>query len=222
MRLLDYFGEASGPCGNCDTCIEPPQTWDATDAARKALSAIYRTGQRFGVLHLIGVLRGKRSERVARWEHDRLGVFGVGADLDDNAWRGVFRQLVALGLARVDHEAHGALKLDATSRPVLKGDARVEMRRLVQRPHALPKVRAASLADLPLQAADLLQRLKVWRLAEARAQAVPAYVILHDSTLADIAYRRPRDLSALARVAGIGAKKLERYGAALLQTVKED
>ena len=222
VRLLDYFGEASGPCGNCDTCIDPPQTWDATDAARKALSAIYRTGQRFGAVHLIGVLRGKHSERVARWEHDRLGVFGVGADLDEGAWRGVFRQLVALGFARVDHEAHGALKLDATSRPVLKGDARVEMRRLVQRPHAMPRVRAASLADLPLPAADCLQRLKAWRLAEARAQAVPAYVILHDSTLADIAHRRPRDLSALARIAGIGAKKLERYGAALLQTVKED
>ena len=222
VRLLDYFGETSGPCGNCDTCLEPPQTWDATDAARKALSAIYRTGQRFGAVHLISVLRGKHSERVARWAHDRLAVFGVGADLDEGAWRGVFRQLVALGFARVDHEAHGALKLDATSRPVLKGDARVEMRRLAQRPHAMPKVRAASLADLPLPAADCLQRLKAWRLAEARAQAVPAYVILHDSTLAEIARRRPRDLSALARIAGIGAKKLERYGAALLQTVKED
>src|SRR6185312_4560734 len=127
VRLLDYFGETSGPCGNCDTCLEPPQTWDATDAARKALSAIYRTGQRFGAVHLISVLRGKHSERVARWAHDRLAVFGVGADLDEGAWRGVFRQLVALGFARVDHEAHGALKLDATSRPVLKGDARVEM-----------------------------------------------------------------------------------------------
>ncbi len=113
VRLLDYFGETSGRCGNCDTCSAPPQTWDATDAARKALSAIYRTGQRFGAVHLIDVLRGKASERVTRWQHDRLAVFGIGSDLDEAAWRGVFRQLVALGFTRVDHEAHGALKLCA-------------------------------------------------------------------------------------------------------------
>ena len=217
VRLLDYFGEASAACGNCDTCIDVPQTWDATEAARKALSAIYRTGQRFGAVHLIDVLRGKQSERIARWEHDRLGVFGIGSDVDENAWRSVFRQLVALGYARVDHEAHGALRLCAASRPVLKGEARVRMRRPVERAPASPKVRAASPADLPPAAAGVLQRLKDWRTAEARAQAVPAYVILHDSTLAEIARRRPPDVAALARIAGIGAKKLERYGAALLE-----
>ena len=110
------------PCGNCDTCLEPPETWDATLAAQKALSAIYRTGQRFGAVHVIDVLRGKAGERIARWEHDKLGVFGVGADLDDAAWRGVFRQLVALGLVHVDHDAHGALKLTEASRAVLKGE----------------------------------------------------------------------------------------------------
>jgi ATP-dependent DNA helicase RecQ len=129
VRLLSYFGEHSGPCGNCDTCLEPPETWDATEAARKALSAIYRTGQRFGALHLIDVLRGKQSERVSRWDHDRLNVFGVGADLDDTAWRGVFRQLIALGFARVDHDAHGAIGLSDASRAVLKGDQTVMMRR---------------------------------------------------------------------------------------------
>ena len=219
VRLLDYFGETSGRCGNCDTCSAPPQTWDATDAARKALSAIYRTGQRFGAVHLIDVLRGKASERVTRWQHDRLAVFGIGSDLDEAAWRGVFRQLVALGFTRVDHEAHGALKLCATSRPVLRGETRVEMRRVVHRQRPLPKVRGALQADLPSPAAGLLQRLKAWRLAEARAQAVPAYVILHDSTLAEIARRRPPDLAALARIAGIGATKLVRYGAALLEAV---
>ena len=219
VRLLDYFGEASGRCGNCDTCSAPPQTWDATDAARKALSAIYRTGQRFGAVHLIDVLRGKASERATRWQHDRLAVFGIGSDLDEAAWRGVFRQLVALGFTRVDHEAHGALKLCATSRPVLRGETRVEMRRVVHRQRPLPKVRGALPADLPSAAAGLLQRLKAWRLAEARAQAVPAYVILHDSTLAEIARRRPPDLAALARIAGIGATKLDRYGAALLEAV---
>jgi len=219
VRLLDYFGETSGPCGNCDTCLEPPETWDATDAARKALSAIYRTGQRFGAVHLIDVLRGTASERVLRWDHDKLGVFGVGAGLDERAWRGVFRQLVALGYARVEHEAHGALKLAAASRAVLKGDVGVEMRRSVQRERKARRARGDAGGDLAPAAADLLQRLKAWRLAEARAQAVPAYVILHDSTLADIARRGPRDLGALAAIAGIGARKLERYGAALLAIV---
>jgi ATP-dependent DNA helicase RecQ len=219
VRLLDYFGEASSACGNCDTCLAPPQTWDATDAARKALSAIYRTGQRFGAVHLIDVLRGRKSERVTQWDHDRLAVFGVGADLDESAWRGVFRQLVALGFAHVDHEAHGGLKLTANSRAVLKGDMPVEMRRVLPRAKVLPKANAAALAGLPMAGAALLQRLKDWRLAEARAQAVPAYVILHDSTLVEIARRRPPNLTALASVAGIGARKLERYGPALLEAV---
>src|SRR6185503_16092172 len=129
VRLLDYFGEASVPCGNCDTCLAPPETYDATSEAQKALSAIYRTGQRFGALHLIDVLRGKPGERVQRWGHDQLSVFGIGADIDEGAWRNVFRQLVALGLASVDHEAHGALQLNAASRPVLKGERRIAPRR---------------------------------------------------------------------------------------------
>jgi ATP-dependent DNA helicase RecQ len=222
VRLLDYFGEASAACGNCDACIDPPETWDATEASRKALSAIYRTGQRFGAVHLIDVLRGRKTGRVLQWEHDRLGVFGVGADLDDGAWRSVFRQLVALGLARVDHDAHGGLKLTACSRAVLKGEVPVQMRRVVPRQRPLPKAKSASLVDLPATAAQRLQRLKEWRLAEARAQAVPAFVILHDSTLVEIARRQPSDLPALANIAGIGVRKLERYGAALLQAVADD
>ncbi len=133
VRLLDYFGEASTPCGNCDTCLEPPQTWDATEAARKALSCIYRTGQRFGAVHLIDVLRGRATERVSQWDHDKLNVFGVGSDLDEAAWRNVFRQLVALGYARPDHEAYGALRLTDASREVLKGEKHVEMRRVMPR-----------------------------------------------------------------------------------------
>ena len=219
VRLLAYFGEESGPCGNCDTCLEPPETWEATAAAQKALSAIYRTGQRFGAVHVIDVLRGKATERTARWDHDKLSVFGIGADLDDAAWRGVFRQLVALGFARVDHEAHGALKLTGASRPVLRGEAQVAMRRVVAR--ARPKKAARSGAGADLVPADgaLLERLKAWRLAEARAQAVPAYVILHDSTLAEIARRRPHDDDGLAGIGGIGAAKRARYGAALLELV---
>jgi ATP-dependent DNA helicase RecQ len=216
VQLLAYFGEASGPCGNCDTCLTPPQTWDATEAARKALSVIYRTGQRFGAVHLIDVLRGKAGERVAKWDHDRLAVFGIGADLDEAGWRNVFRQLVALGLAQVDHESFGALKLTEASRPVLKGEQKVEMRRAVATAARGRRTRTGIVAGLAPADAGVLERLKQWRLAESRAQAVPAFVILHDSTLAELARRRPRTLTDLAGIPGIGARKLERYGAALL------
>ena len=219
VRLLGYFGEASVPCGNCDTCLEPPETWDATEAAKMALSAIYRTGQRFGAVHVIDVLRGKTGERVSRWDHDKLGVFGIGVQLDEVAWRSVFRQLVALGLARVDHEAHGALKLAGTSRDVLKGGQVVEMRRVAASKKAAPAARASVAAALAGDDVDLFERLKAWRGTEARSQSVPAYVVLHDSTLAEIARRRPSDLDALASVGGIGAKKLDRYGEALLSLV---
>ena len=221
VQLLAYFGEASEPCGNCDTCLAPPQTWDATDAARKALSAIYRTGQRFGAVHLIDVLRGKASERVMKWDHDKLAVFGVGADVDETAWRGVFRQLVALGFARVDHESFGALQLTPASRPVLKGEQSVEMRRVVTGAVRARRARTGPGADLPPADAGLLERLKQWRLAESKAQAVPAFVILHDSTLAELARRRPRALADLAGVPGIGARKLERYGDALLGVIRD-
>jgi len=186
VRLLAYFGEASLPCGNCDTCLAPPETYDATSAAQKALSAIYRTGQRFGAVHLIDVLRGKAGPRITRWEHDKLSVFGIGEDVDETAWRGVFRQLVAMGFARVDHEAHGALRLTEASRPVLKGTQRVSMRRAVPRVRSTRRpLRSGSVPVADLSAADntLLERLKAWRLTQSRTQSVPAFVILHDKTL---------------------------------------
>jgi ATP-dependent DNA helicase RecQ len=220
VRLLDYFGEASTPCGNCDTCLEPPQTWDATEAARKALSCMYRTGQRFGAVHLIDVLRGRATERTAQWGHQQLNVFGIGADLDEPAWRNVFRQLVALGYAEPDHDAFGALKLTDASRPVLKGEQSVEMRHLQPRKGKVTKARSAAVSGLSAADAGLLDQLKAWRLEQAREQAVPAYVILHDRTLAEIAALRPPDMDALATISGIGAKKLERYGAALLELVR--
>ncbi len=216
VRLLGYFGEDSLPCGNCDTCLEPPETWDATEAAKKALSAIYRTGQRFGAVHVVDVLRGKVSDRVTRWDHDKLSVFGIGADMDEVAWRGVFRQLVALGFSAVDHEAHGALVLAGASRAVLKGELSVEMRRVVARKKVASASRAGVAAASGGEDADLFERLKTWRGAEARSQSVPAYVVLHDSTLAEIARSRPAGLDALGGIGGIGAKKLERYGQALL------
>ncbi len=225
VRLLDYFGEASAPCGNCDTCLLPPETFDATTAAQKALSAVYRTGQRFGAMYVIDVLRGKQGDRITRSDHHKLGVFGVGADLDEPAWRSVFRQLVALGFVRVDHAAHGGLRLTEAARPVLRGEQAVAMRRLRER-SARPRAGArpttrggAGAAALSAADGSLLQRLKAWRLSESRTQAIPAFVILHDSTLAEIAAQRPRHLAALAGIAGIGAKKLERYGPALVAIV---
>jgi ATP-dependent DNA helicase RecQ len=215
VRLLDYFGETSAPCGNCDNCLAPPETWDATDAARKALSAIFRTGQRFGASHVIDVLRGKGGDKVGRWEHDRLSVFGIGADLDEATWRSVFRQLVAQGLVRVDHEAHGALKLAEASRAVLRGDATVSMRRTVARAPKAQKLRGEA-ASLDTGARTLFDALKAWRLEQAKVQGVPAYVILHDRTLAAIAQARPASLAELAHVGGIGEAKLGRYGAAIV------
>jgi ATP-dependent DNA helicase RecQ len=221
VRLLAYFGEASEPCGNCDTCLDPPATFDATDAARKALSAIYRTGQRFGAVYVIDVLRGKASERMQRFGHDRLAVFGIGADEDDAHWRSVLRQLVALGLVEVDHAAHGALRLSPRSRPVLRGEETVRMRRVVQHARRAGSKRAAVTAGLSQPEDALFERLKAWRRAEARTQGVPAYVILHDRTLAEIAQRRPATLQGLEQVSGIGARKLERYGRALIGVVSE-
>jgi ATP-dependent DNA helicase RecQ len=219
VRLLAYFGESSQPCGNCDTCLDPPATFDASDAARKALSAIYRTGQRFGAVYVIDVLRGKASERMRRFGHDRLGVFGIGADEDETHWRNVMRQLVALGLAEVDHAAHGALRLGPRSRPVLRGEETVRMRRVVQGLRRAGARRASVTADLTHPDTALFERLKEWRRGEARAQGVPAYVILHDRTLAEIAQRRPATLQGLEQVSGIGARKLERYGQALIGVV---
>jgi len=219
VRLLSYFGEASEPCGNCDTCLAPPQTWDATEAARKALSCIYRTGQRFGAVHLMDVLRGKATDRVTQWNHDQLNVFGAGADLDEATWRTVFRQLVALGYARPDHDAYGGLRLTEAARAVLKGEQAVEMRRAVPGNGRKAKARVAA-TGLPGADADMLARLKAWRSGEARAQSVPPYVVFHDRTLAGIAAARPETLDALAGIPGIGAKKLERYGPALLELLR--
>jgi ATP-dependent DNA helicase RecQ len=220
VQLLSYFGESSRPCGNCDTCLEPPQTWDATEAAQKALSAIYRTGQRFGAVHVIDVLRGKSGERVARWGHDKLSVFGIGADVDEQDWRSIFRQLVALGLARVAHDAHGALQLAPASRPVLRGEQRIEMRRAIARKRKKAPVRGIELGPVTDADLQLLEALKVWRRDEARSQGVPAYVILHDSTLLELARKRPTDLMQMNGISGVGAKRLERYGAALLRLVR--
>ncbi|HSO05688.1 MAG TPA: DNA helicase RecQ [Pelomicrobium sp.] len=217
-RLLAYFGEERGPCGNCDNCLEPPRTWDATVAVQKALSCVYRTGQRFGAGHLIDVLTGKDTERVRHWQHDQLPTFGVGADVPEREWRAVFRQMTALGLLAVDH-AHGALTLTEASRPVLKGEQAVALRRPAETTKA-PKPRSRGIdADLSGDEQRLWERLRAWRAQTAKAHAVPAYVILHDATLLEIVRSRPRSAADLRRVPGIGERKLENYGAALLEVV---
>ncbi|MBI2306473.1 MAG: DNA helicase RecQ [Rhodocyclales bacterium] len=220
--LLDYFGEKHAPCGNCDVCLDPPDLFDGTVVAQKALSAVYRTGQRFGALHVIDVLRGKKSDKAAQWGHDRLSVFGIGADLDDAEWRAVLRQLVAAGMLQADLAEHGALKLTADARPVLKGETTLELRRHVVRKAAAKtkKTRTATLlADLPPEAAALFEQLRQWRADTAREQGVPAYVILHDRTLRELAEMRPTTRGHLAMVSGIGAAKIEHYGDELLALI---
>ncbi len=222
VRLLAYFGEASAPCGNCDVCIEPPQVWDGTVAAQKALSCVYRTGQRFGAVHLIDVLLGKETERVLQWGHRELSTFGIGQELDEKAWRAVFRQLVAQGLLAVDHAGHGSLLLTEASRAVLSGRESVHLR---QAPAGKPKAaakRSAGFSTGPAAGLDpaaerLWQRLREWRAAIAKEHGVPAYVVFHDATLAELARARPQSEAALAQISGVGTRKLERYGAALLE-----
>jgi len=216
--LLNYFGEEALPCGNCDVCLDPPQVWDGTVAAQKALSAALRSGQRFGAGHLIDILRGKATEKVKQFGHDSLPTFGVGADLDDMGWRSVFRQLLAGGLLEADALAYGALKLTDEARPVLKGETRLTLRRQQARVKGktAKTSRAASSAaadnDSPLVA-----MLRNWRADKAREQGVPAYVILHDRTLRELAERRPNSPTALLEVPGIGLAKAERYGEDLLE-----
>ncbi|HJW24365.1 MAG TPA: DNA helicase RecQ [Rhodocyclaceae bacterium] len=216
--LLDYFGETTKPCGNCDVCLDPPECWDGTVAAQKALSAVFRTGMRFGVAHLVDVLRGKATDKVKQWGHDRLPTFGVGADLDEAAWRSVFRQLAAAGLLQVDLAEHGALKLTEEARPVLRGEQSVELRRTVRRKAATGK---AARAPIDLEPADqpLFEALRRWRADTAREQAVPAYVILHDRTLKELAEVRPRNYGHLTTITGLGDAKIERYGEELLEVI---
>ena len=219
QTLLTYFGEAHpGACGNCDNCLQPPQTWDATEAARKALSCVYRTGQRFGAAHVIDVLRGADTAKVRQFGHDAVSTYGIGGDLDAKQWRSVFRQLVATGLLDADIEGHGALRLTAAATPLLRGEQTLQLRaeppaRERKRQRANERKHGATpMTELPAEAAVRFSALRLWRAGIAREQNVPAYVIFHDATLRSIALEQPRDLDALAAIAGVGAGKLERYG----------
>ncbi len=221
--LLDYFGETlAEPCGNCDTCLEPVASFDGTEAAQKALSCIYRTGQIFGAGHLIDVLLGGDTERIRKFRHQELTTYGIGGDFSREEWRSIFRQLVALGLAAVDVEGHGGLRLTDEARPVLRGERRIELRRdpITVRGRARPAAKARGPVDFADPAAEaLFQALRRLRLALAKSQGVPPYVIFHDSTLAEMAQLRPSRLEQLHGITGIGQAKLERYGADFLAVI---
>jgi ATP-dependent DNA helicase RecQ len=222
--LLETFGEAHpGQCGNCDNCLEPPVSWDGTEAAQKALSTVYRSGQRFGVAHLIDILLGRSTDKVQQFGHDRLSTFGIGGELDERGWRSVFRQLVAGGVLEVQIDGYGGLRLTDAARPLLRGEARIELRREPERQRGRkPRGgRGGATADAPLADADqpLFEQLRALRARLAREQNVPAYVIFHDATLRAIAREKPRSLDQLAGIGGVGVAKLERYGQALLDAL---
>ena len=221
QTILRYFGEEHpGDCGQCDNCLEPVDTWEATQAAQMALSCVYRTGQRFGVAHLIDVLLGKKTDKIAQFRHEALSTFGIGQGFTQSQWSSVYRQLVAGGLLESDMEAYGGLKLTAAARPVLKGEQEVWLRR-----DAEPPRRKTSKAERSARAKEafaganddpLWHALKAKRLELAREQGVPPYVIFHDSTLLEIMNQRPQTLYDMGRISGVGQAKLAKYGDAFL------
>ncbi len=220
QTLLAYFGEMlAEPCGNCDLCRDRPESFDATEAARKAFSAMLRTGESFGAEHLIAILRGERTEKVTRRGHDRLPTFGLGQDRSKAEWQVIFRQLMGLDLVRPDPERHGALRLTEAARPILRGEAALELRADSLRRAAGRRSRSEPRALVAEEDEGLLAALKAKRRSLADAAAVPAYVIFPDRTLIEMATARPQDLDAMSRIGGVGAVKLERFGATFLEVL---
>jgi ATP-dependent DNA helicase RecQ len=219
QALLGYFGEIlQQPCGNCDTCLEPAQTWDGTEAARKALSVAYRTNQRFGVNHLIDVLRGAETDKIFQFDHHRLASHGIGKELDNNQWRSVFRQLVARGYLSVDLERFGALRLEETCRPLLRGEETLELRRDIKQKTAKRQTKTPLAADVNIA---LWEALRECRRVFAEDQGVPPYVIFHDSSLQEMCITLPQDMSAFSLVSGVGERKLEKYGPAFVRIIAD-
>ena len=225
QRLLAYFGQQIEACGHCDTCLEPPESWDGTVAAQKLLSAIFRLwrerGQRFGAAHLIDILHGKRTERVLSNQHESLSVFGVGTELNAQMWRSVLRQLLAQNLIEVDTEGYRTLVLTEASRAVLKGERRLLLRRESASGPAAHKLKSQRAEEPVLEGDDLrcFEALRDWRASVAREQSVPAYVIFHNATLREVAQRRPSTMAELDGISGVGARKRDTYGQALLDCV---
>jgi len=225
--LLDYFGEATDTdyrCGNCDNCLEPPETIDGTVPAQKLLSAALRTGQRFGAGHLIDLLLGKSTPRMVQFGHDTLPTFGIGTEFDDMGWRAVARQLIAAGYLHANAERYGALQLTEPARGLLRGEVQIQMRRAVRRkPGSRDRTAKAKRgAELPAGVdTALVEALRACRRRLASEQGVPAYVVFHDATLVDMATLRPQTLAAMREVSGVGDTKLSRYGEAFLETLRE-
>ena len=224
QALLAYFAEPlHKPCGNCDTCLNPPETWDATEPARKALSCVHRTGQRFGVNYLMEVLMGKDDERIRRFGHDKTSTFGIGKEHGANEWRGVFRQLIARGLIDVDIEGHGALRLTDACRSVLRGEERLMLRREAKKPAAAKaKGKAAARGIAFTRATDvtLWEALRARRREIALEQGMPPYVVFHDATLTQMVERRPQTLQEFAHISGVGERKLAAYGEDFLAVIR--
>jgi ATP-dependent DNA helicase RecQ len=223
VQLLNYFGQSSAPCGNCDTCLAPPEAWDGTVPAQKLLSTIVRLqrerNQRFGAGHLIDILLGRETERIRQQRHDELRTYGIGAELSEQEWRGVVRQLLAQGLLAVNSDGYGTLVITDASAAVLDGSRTVKLRREPER--AVKKAKRTAGAELPETAQPLFERLRAWRAEVAREQGVPAYIVIGDATLRGIALTEPATLEQLATISGVGEKKLEAYGEAVLAVVAE-
>ena len=230
VRLLDYFGETSHACGNCDNCLTPPEEWDATEAARKLMSCIYRCEQHsgfgFGAVQIVDVLTGQRTAKVEQFGHERVSTFGIGKDLSAMQWRAVVRQLVALRLLKVDYDRFNVLQLTQASREVLSGRRTLKLRKPSEKLARSRKPRRGELTTQPVrelsgESGGVFQALREWRKGVAREHGVPAYTVFHDATLAEIARVLPGSLDGLRGISGIGATKLERYGEPLLKVVRE-
>src|SRR6185312_4858892 len=226
VQLLAYFGEKSAPCGNCDTCLAPPESWDGTVPAQKLLSTVVRLqrerNQKFGAGQLIDILLGKETTRVLQNDHETLSTFGIGTELNEAEWRGVVRQLLAQGLLGVHSDGFGTMVLTDASASVLGGERRVMLRREPIRVSAKSrgsKANRTALADLTPEAVAVFEALRAWRAAESKEQGVPAYVIFHDATLREIATSGPSTLEQLGTITGVGEAKLARYGEALLSAL---
>ncbi|WP_071870503.1 DNA helicase RecQ [Atopomonas hussainii] len=223
QALLEYFGETlPEPCGHCDICTDGVETWDATEAARLALSSIYRSGQRYGVGHQVDILLGKQTDKVASLGHQHLSVFGQGKQLSEHEWRGVFRQLVARGLADVDLDAYGGLRLSDTCRPLLRGETQLQLRREVKQSTRSGSKGSAARDLVRPEERSQWEALRALRKQLAEEHAVPPYVIFPDSTLLEMLRMRPQTLRDMAQVSGVGARKLERYGEAFLAVLQDD
>ncbi|HWG24643.1 DNA helicase RecQ [Actinospica sp.] len=224
IRLLAYFGQRGSACGNCDTCVNPPESWDGTVAAQKLLSTVFRLKserrQRFGAGQSIDILLGKKTAKVTQFNHDSLSVFGIGTELADGEWRAVARQLLAQGLLIVEGD-YSTLALTDASAAVLRGERKVMLRREPEKAARAPKrsKQSAAIDELPEHAVPLFERLRAWRGATAKEQSVPAYVVFHDATLRQIAAQAPTTLDALGTINGIGESKLAKYGQQILDTL---